>query len=740
MRPSVLASTAVALLLATPIPAGAAHRQQPEPVITPANIVVLVDESSSISAQDMDREREAAALIALGEFAPSSTIAVVGFGSDNGGQSPVDVVCPPSTVATAQDRQRLSDCTRNLRSRTPGQGEGTDHAAALQQALSYLQGDKNGPKLIFLLTDGKLDVSDSPRYGPDNIGDQRNRTASELIGTLLQQANKEKVAVWPLGFGNVDQAQLDRFAKGSFQGQCGVKSPTPTATVVSSSADVAQALIRAFQAGRCVGAGDIQRTPLSSGGTAEAKVTIPVIATDGSILVTKHDSRISVSYVDPEGRTVPKSGTQGDSTFQVSGENGAVEGLRIVNPLPGTWTVKITSAPGVPALDVSTVVMYQGAVRSSMTVNPPAPQAGQEVTVALSLQTRSRSITDPNALKDLAFTADVTGDGFTTPIPLNDNAQNGDSRGQDGVYSGKVVIPDQAKGNVKFTGTVAGIGISSDTRTVDAALVTGPPALTALTTFGNTDWQVAPGDTVKGTVTVTNNSGRARKARIIIGDTAPGTVASIPGEQTVLEVPPSGTSTFDFDLAFADNTVLGANALTVKVVDDENPDDVIYEWRITANVEKPPPLVPIAIIITVAAVLTTALVLFIYRRRRRDVRGLVVYLYDGHKSRGDLAAPEQPSPVFRFHLGEVQAGIPQLAHSAGGEDSYELRRVGGQLRLSTPYGDTQDLQLGQRVDVSPALSIEVLDEHAPITFTDDQDPFPAAEQEDRPSGSNHHLL
>ena len=740
MRPSVLASTAVLLLLTTPIPAGAARQQQPEPVITPANIVVLVDESSSISAQDMDREREAAALIALGEFAPSSTIAVVGFGSDNGGQSPVDVVCPPSTVATAQDRQRLSDCTRTLRSRTPGQGDGTDHAAALQQALSYLQGDKNGPKLVFVLTDGKLDVSDSPRYGPDNIGDQRNRTASELIGTLLQQANREKVAIWPLGFGTVDQGQLDRFAKGSFQGQCGVKSPTPTATVVGSSADVAQALIKAFQAARCAGASEIQRTPISTGGTAEAKVTIPAIATDGSILVTKHDSRISVSYVDPEGKTVPKSGTQGDSTFQVSGENGTVEGLRIVNPLPGTWTVKITSAPGVPPLDVSTVVMYQGAVRSSMTVNPPAPQAGQEVTVALSLQTRSRSITDPAALKDLAFTADLTGEGFTTPISLNDDARDGDSRGQDGVYSGRVVIPDQAKGTVKFTGTVAGIGISSDTRTVDAALVTGPPALAALTTFGNTDWQVAPGDTVKGTVTVTNNSGRARKARIIVADAAPGTVASIPGEQTVLDVPPSGTSTFDFDLAFADNTVMGANALTLKVVDDERPDNVIYEWRITANVENPPPLTEIAVAITIAAVTTTALILLLHRRRRRDVRGLVVHLYEGYRSRGDLAAPEQPSPVFRFHLGEVQAGVPQLAHSAGGEDSYELRRVGGQLRLRTPYGDTQQLHLGERVDVSPSLSIEVLDEHAPIDFTDDhQDPFPTAESGDRPSG-NHHLL
>ncbi|WP_052685494.1 VWA domain-containing protein [Lentzea aerocolonigenes] len=735
MRLSVLASTAAALLLSSP---GVAQ-QQPEPVIQPANIVVLVDESSSISAQDMDREREAAALIALGEFAPSSTIAVVGFGSDNGGQSPVDVVCPPSTVATAQDRQRLSDCTRNLKSRTAG--DGTDHAAAMQQALSYLKGDKQGPKLIFLLTDGKLDVTDSPRYGPDNIGDQRNRTAHDLIGTLLQEANKEKVQTWPLGFGNVDQAQLDRFAKGSFQGQCGAKAPTPAATVVTSSADVARALIKAFQAGRCVGASDIQRTPVSSGGTAEAKVRIPVIATDGSILVTKHDSRITVSYVDPEGNTVPKSGTQGGSTFQVSGENGTVEGLRIVNPLPGEWTVKIASAPGVPALDVSTVVMYQGAIRSSMTVNPPAPQPGQEVTVSLSLQTRSRSITDPDELRDVAFTADLAGDGFTTAIPLNDDAQNGDSRGRDGIYSGKIVVPDQAKGTVKFTGTVAGIGISSDTRTVDAALITGPRQFFASSAFEDKiNWNdISPGQKVRGKASVTNESGRPRKARIIVADTAPGTVVSIPGEQTVLDIPPSGVRAFDFDLVFADNTTLGANALTLRVVDDEHPDDVIYEWRITANVKKPLPWTGIGIALLTAAAITATLIIVLYRRRQRDVRGLVVRLYDGYRSCGDLAAPEQSAPVLRFHLGEVHTGLAQLSHSAGGEDSYELTRVGGRLQLRTPYGDTQALQLGERVTVSGNLAIEVQDEHAPAIDFPDQDPLTTPQHEDRPTSGNHLL-
>ncbi|WP_086665138.1 vWA domain-containing protein [Lentzea kentuckyensis] len=723
MRLSVLASTAVVALL-VPLPAGVAQQSEQDPVITPANIVVLVDESSSIKPDDMQREREAAAVIALGEFAPGSTVTVAGFGSNNGqpGQKAVNEVCPPSKVASAQDQQRLSDCVKQLHSRTAAEGDGTDHAAALQQALNHLSGQKDGAKLVFLLTDGKLNVEDSPGYAPDNVGDQRNRIAAGIIDTLLVKAREEQVQIWPLGFGDVDGSRLEQFAKSAYQGKCGARSPTPSAAIVRTSADVEQVLLKAFGAARCAGIGDIQRTTVGSGSTQTAEVVIPVIATDGSIVVTKHDSRISVSYVDPNGTTVPKNGKQDESTFQVSGENGSVEALRIVNPLPGKWKVQISSTPDVPRQDVSTVVMYQGAVRSTMILNPPSPRAGQEVTVALSLQTRTRSITDPAVLKELSFTAEAAGTGFTTPISLNDEARDGDDKSQDGVYTGKVVVPAEATGSVKFTGTIAGVGISGDTRSVEAPIVQGPPALTASSTFGNSDREVAPGGSMKGEVTVTNNSGRARKARIIATDPAPGTLVSIPGEQTVLDLPPSGNSTFDFDLLFADDTVPGPNAVTLKVVDDEKPDDVIYEWRLTANVVKPTSPV-VWFVIAAAVIALAALAGFVVWRRQRDVRGLVVHLYEGHRPRGDLAAPEQPSRTFRFTLTEAAPGVPLLTHSTGGDDTYVLRRTGGRLRLVTPYGEDTRCHVGDLVDVTPALAIKVLDEHAPVAFTDEQDPL-----------------
>lgn len=73
------------------------------PEVKPAQIVILVDESGSISDEDLVREKEAAGLIAQSEFSTESR--VIGFGSDEGGVGPVDAVCPPIVVAGAAERQ-----------------------------------------------------------------------------------------------------------------------------------------------------------------------------------------------------------------------------------------------------------------------------------------------------------------------------------------------------------------------------------------------------------------------------------------------------------------------------------------------------------------------------------------------------------------------------------------------------------------------------------------------------------
>src|SRR5215510_2055852 len=85
------ALAATALLQIVVRPAGA-HADPPPVGPQPVRAVILVDESKSLNASDVDRERDAAAQIAQSELSTQSQIAIVGFGSSNGpGQSAVNV-------------------------------------------------------------------------------------------------------------------------------------------------------------------------------------------------------------------------------------------------------------------------------------------------------------------------------------------------------------------------------------------------------------------------------------------------------------------------------------------------------------------------------------------------------------------------------------------------------------------------------------------------------------------------
>ncbi|MGW0203986.1 vWA domain-containing protein, partial [Nonomuraea sp. NPDC003201] len=433
--------------------------------VKPVRVVVLVDESGSLSGQDVARERAASQLIALSELSPQSQVAVVGFGSSNGpGQAAVDIACPLTGVETAQDRESLSRCVEKLRRRTSDEGGDTDHAAALEQALDIMNApdDQQRAKIVFLLTDGVLDVRNSPQYGAD--AQARNRNARAQIDRSLRDADKARVQIWPLGFGSADKTSLDAFAAGGWRQPCGdQETATPRARVVATSADVERSLLEAFAYARCAGIEQSVTDSLEPNATVDLQVNIPIIATDGSIVVVKRDRRIRVTYFDPDGNQVPKQGEQNDSTFQVAGEAGPVESLRIRNPLPGKWRVQLTSPPGVSRQDVSATVVWQGALRASISLSNPRPRPGEQVAVRLRLQTRTGTITDPAALEGLRFTARMSGDGFQElPVDLRDTGDGPDRAQSDGEYSGQVTIPATATGALSFLGKVTGPGVAGD--------------------------------------------------------------------------------------------------------------------------------------------------------------------------------------------------------------------------------------------------------------------------------------
>ncbi|RSM69638.1 hypothetical protein DMH04_45795 [Kibdelosporangium aridum] len=686
--------------------------------VKPAQIVILVDQSGSIRQEDMVREQNAASLLAQSELSTRSTVSIVGFASDSGTKPPVDVACPPLVLTGAAERERIAQCVGGLRKRATSEGAGTDHAEALKQAMSYLgQGSAaDGPKLIFLLTDGVLDVSESPRYGVDKSAQQRNDAAQQAIRQTLDSARDKGVQVWPLGFGKVDKNALDQFAAGGFQGSCGPEVPKPSATVVSTSEDVTGALLRSFSSGRCVGVGPVTNNQLGSGRDIEVPVTIPAIATDGSIIVVKNDSRISVEYIDPQGRSVPKSGESDSGRFQASGETGAVEVLRVVNPAPGEWTVRVTSPPEVPPQNVLTAVTWQGAAQAVLNVDPPTPAVGHQATVTLKVVLRGgKPVARPELLQGLSFTAEMAGDNVPArPITLQDNGQSPDDAA-DGTFSGRVTIPTELKDGVSFRGRVAGLGISAADATATVKVAPQLPTVLATTTLPTLESTVEPGDSLLAKAIISNNSGQ--RQRVQIGVRADGESSiTVPAEEAVREVDP-GSTTVDFTMQFADDSPEGVATGVVRVVDAADPSRILHEKSFTVAVEYPFPWWKWIVGFVVGMGVIPLAYWLVARRLAQEVQGLVVRaIRDGHMVSLHTAAKK--AKQFRFTV-DTAGPVPRLNIAPDNEQvAFVLSRSRNGVRLKTPYGQVLTAQIGEPVDVGDGLIIEVVD----AAYGDGQEP------------------
>ncbi|WP_344493338.1 vWA domain-containing protein [Nonomuraea monospora] len=692
---------------AVALPPTAAHAAPPSDV-KPVRVVVLVDESGSLKDQDVRRERAAAQLIALSELSPQSQVAVVGFGSSNApGQSAVDIVCPLTGVETAQDRESLSRCVEKLRLRGSGEGNDTDHAAALEQALDIMgkPDDQQRAKIVFLLTDGVLDVKNSPQYGAD--AQARNANAQDQITRSLGDAKQGQVQIWPLGFGAADKSALDAFAAGGWVQPCGdQKTATPTARVVASSADVERSLLEAFAYARCAGIEKSVTDSLDAGATIDLKVNIPIIATDGSIVVVKRDKRIQVAYFDPENTQVPKQGELKESTFQAAGESGPVESLRIRNPLPGEWVIRLTSPPGVSRQDVSATVVWQGALRASISLSNPRPRPGEQVNVRLRLQTRTGTITDPAALEGLRFSARMSGDGFQeVPVELGDTGEGADRAQGDGEYSGPIVIPATATGALSFVGKVTGPGVAGDERPY-ATRIAGPAdRLRAQVEL--TPATVEPGGTLAGAVRITNEAEPVQLGLRLVD--VPGTV-TLSAQRLQA---PTGSSEQPLELRVGSDAGEGEVSGMVQVLDPAG--QVVAEEFVSVDVQPPTPLWQRALqaLLILLLVLAVALPFLLARRRARrraaDPSELTLHLFDrlGEPYISRLQAPLGEGPEFTF---EVRDGLLVRTYGTG----YAVRRGPGRTVLvRDPSGRELDpLSPGQPIALPNGMYLGVDDGRA----------------------------
>ncbi|MFF8386011.1 VWA domain-containing protein [Streptomyces kanasensis] len=680
----------------------------------PLDFAVVVDQSESLSAADLAREVEAAALLVQGEISQRSRATVIGFGSsEEPGQSPVREVCPP-TVADTAGRQRLSDCVQQLSRRDPARtGPGTDFPAAIRQAVDRLteRGDAATPRVVFLLTDGRLDVADSPEYGKDRTSRQAN--GAKRLTDALARARREKVQIWPLGFGSgIDRAALTAMARGGYQPGCAdTSAATPRMRVVADSAGIDEAFQETFAAARCAGVspGDSKRPP------ADLYVTIPPVATDGTITVTKHDPAVTVTYYDPRGRRVSAGTDLDGSRFELSGQDGPVEALRVSDPLPGRWRAHVEAPAEHRNREVAVRAIWQGRLGSEVLLDPASPRPGEETVVQVRMQTRRGVvITDPALLAGIKVTAQLAGDGFPpVRVALADDGEGPDATASDVRFTGTVTVPATATGALRLTTLMAAPGVTSDRRPLHARVSHGTPDVVAGLTVERVT--VHPGDSVRGTLSVTNNARTPRTLRLALADQAPGTQLRL--DPATVTAAPNSRRDVPFTLTVGEDTAPGDLGGQITVADTGDTARVLDTAFLDVRVDAPPTWWErwwrVVVGAAAAALLLGAFVAvrLLARRRRRDLAGVELELLGGGRSldRLSVRGGQAQGGVFRFTVEQARGAAPTLQRARpGASRSHQLHRTGGgELRLRPHGGREQTLRPGEAAPLGDDEGLEV---------------------------------
>jgi len=701
----------------------------------PVNIAIAVDESGSITPVEMEEERDAARLIALGEIAPDSTVSILGFGGadaeDKGGrQQPVDQVCTPTQVSTVTSRQSLSSCIGSLTVRTAAQGWNTDFISAINQAVGDLEhaGNADEPRLLFLLTDGHLDLYGDPAYR----GTQAQVNAAgqlNLTQQALPAARRAGVEIWPLGFGQADLHELKIIAAGGAQLPCtSLPNARPHAILVPSAASAEAKLPVIYGYARCANSGPPRYLSLSPNQSADVPLNVPVIATAGAIEVVRQDPRIQVSFFDAHHKKAPISGKfDGGSFVQLAGADGPVEVLRVTDPLPGTWTIHLQAPSGIGNTQIQARVLWQGVLRSDIVVSPPQPRAGQKVAVSVRIQVRNQTIIQPSALAGVAVSAQVTGAGFARPAPVR-LTTNG---GGDGVFSGSLTVPRTARGALSFAGIVTGQGVVGDENVFTTSVLSSRLQLIGQISLDQTS--VSPGGTVTGTLLLDNQKGQAYKLQFVPVGADRGVTVVPPS----VRVPPvAGKLPADhFSVHFARGVPLGPARGKLVVVDPADNDRIIARTFLTVVVAFPPPLWER--LWWAEALLGVVLVLIavtLLRRYRSGVRGramddIELVLYDGDREVQSLWAPAGCGSRFVFAIDNTQPDRPRLELDTDGL-GYVARRGSGRIVVTVPGGESMQIQEDERGGLGNSLSLGYrdhrLDDHlaASPEWPDDDGEYP----------------
>jgi hypothetical protein len=667
------------------------------------DVVMLVDESGSETDANVAEERQTAGTIAQTLLNPRSRVTVVGFGGVNHvapGQNPVNVACQPTTVSSPGNLSYLSTCVNSLHRRSEQEGDDTDYAAALGQAMSYFnpgttygrQSPAGAIKVVLMMTDGGLDVHrDQVQYGQNWLVG-----AHHAVDLQLAAARADAVQVWPLGFGTIsgpDQQYLNYLAANGAQTACDKRSVSkPHATVVSDPADALSALDTLYAAAGCLGS-NRSSVPISGNQTRWLQVSIPGIASDAAISVDRGTPGVQVSFYEPDG-TLWTDGSV------LSGTSTAVEALHVTSPQPGRWRIKLVAPSGLASELVSATAFWQGAVDAIMTATPSSASPGQQIGVTLSVLGANGPITDSAALAQAQVAISVSGDGLSGPtqIPVSNTGETRGTATGVGDYKGTFTAP-KGTGTLTFTGTAAGYGLYATE--VPASVQVGNGPLSLQSTIGlPVVTSVQRGHGIQGNVLFTNRTGAARTVRLSLGVSH--AYATLTSPAGTIQVPSGNPPATPFTVSFSRNSPLGPAWLQVKVVDATHPGIVYSAETLELTVTTPPGFVgqylwEIAGVIVLLILAAVALYLrHCKRRQAADVRGLYVMVRrNGERVGAELKSPNKRAETFRFVIRDEGEPTERLDYPKPEDSVYAARRGGaGRVDVVTPAGEQYRVTIG----------------------------------------------
>ncbi len=698
-----------------PAAAPAAMAPTDATAIGPVNYAVAVDESGSIQPQEMADERAAASRIALGDVSAASTVSVYGFAdAESAGESPVDPVCPATKLDTA-GRDQIGGCVGRLTKRAQDKGAGTDFPNAIRQGVADLSKgtDPGVPRVLFILTDGQLDVSDSPAYGDPA---HRQAEGQRQLGLALKEAADANVQIWPLGFGSdIDMNTLRQMAGSGFQDGCvSLPDAKPRAQAVPDSAAVGGALQTAFAAAHCLR----DDTGTSGHPPTTLSVRISPLATVGSIVVAKGDPQVTATYTDPNGHQVPGNGSFDGSRFELAGTGQPVEALRITDPLPGVWKVHLEAPQGHRDQLASVSVLWHGELRSSITLDPPSPHAGDKAVVTLRLQTRQGyEITDPRDYQGLTVSAQLTGDGFSpVPLRLADDGRAPDARAGDGAFTGDVTIPTTASGRLKVSGTLTAVGLTADADRSEGGLVAPAVLLVTATLTIPGGSQVHPGGRITGTLAVHNGDSRPHTLSLVVQDlddgiltVSPQRLTAAPGDAPVRKVTLTVASRSALGRRLSGGTLRLGGKITAQDASDR--DRVLADTPLSLTVTPPPGFWQSYRweLIGGAALLALVAVGLVNRHRIRIIQtnaaGLSLQLVsDEGQIVNEHLARSGRKGWYEFDVAEPGGTHPRIVRRPGGPYRVQRSPDGGAVLRRRGAGQAH-LPLGGQATLSHGLSL-----------------------------------